>query len=206
MCFICSINQPWTPCNTILSIIEKYPCMGFPIVVHWKQIWPVSMRMLLPSMALLSRLGIQHWCELWCRLQMHSEPMILWLWCRLTAAAPIQPLAWEPPYATSVALKKKKVKKNTHVWVNPQSSNPCCSRVNCNNDYHLIQPHLLTTIFFFLSHQFSICLFLAPRQIWGPLFCYSTTLCKFYSFISLNCCHYFTCYHICNTLLQEKHM
>lgn len=96
--------------------------------------------------------------------------------------------------------------KKLQVKVDLQSSNPCCSRVNCNNDYHLIQPHLLTTIFFFLSHQFSICLFLAPRQIWGPLFCYSTTLCKFYSFISLNCCHYFTCYHICNTLLQEKHM
>ena len=27
------------------------------------------------------------------------------LWYRLAAATPIQPLAWEPPYAVSVALK-----------------------------------------------------------------------------------------------------
>ena len=28
-----------------------------------------------------------------------------WLWCRLAAAAPIRPLAWEPPYAKGAALK-----------------------------------------------------------------------------------------------------
>ena len=32
---------------------------------------------------------------------------LLWLWCRLVATAPIRPLAWEPPYATSIALKNK---------------------------------------------------------------------------------------------------
>ena len=37
-----------------------------------------------------------------------SDPELLWLWCRLTAVAPIWPLAWEPPYATGTALKKKK--------------------------------------------------------------------------------------------------
>ena len=35
----------------------------------------------------------------------------LWLWCRLAAAAPIQPLAWEIPYATGAALKRKSKKK-----------------------------------------------------------------------------------------------
>ena len=30
------------------------------------------------------------------------------LWCRLAAAAPIRPLAWEFPYAAGVALKRKK--------------------------------------------------------------------------------------------------
>ena len=34
--------------------------------------------------------------------------MLLWLWQRLVATALIQPLAWEPPYATAAALKKKK--------------------------------------------------------------------------------------------------
>ena len=33
------------------------------------------------------------------------------LWCRLAAAAPIQPLAWQLPYASGVALKSKKKKK-----------------------------------------------------------------------------------------------
>jgi len=36
-----------------------------------------------------------------------SDPALLWLWCRPAAAAPIRPLAWEPPYATSAAVKKK---------------------------------------------------------------------------------------------------
>ena len=36
----------------------------------------------------------------------------MWLWYRLVAAAPIGPLAWEPPYATGMALKRPKKKKN----------------------------------------------------------------------------------------------
>ena len=39
------------------------------------------------------------------------DPALLWLWCRLAATAPIQPLAWEPPCAMSVALKRQKLKK-----------------------------------------------------------------------------------------------
>ena len=35
--------------------------------------------------------------------------MLLWLW--LAAVAPIGPLAWELPHATSAALKRKKKKK-----------------------------------------------------------------------------------------------
>ena len=34
----------------------------------------------------------------------------LWLWCRLVTTAPIPPLAWEHPYATGVAVKRKKIK------------------------------------------------------------------------------------------------
>ena len=39
-----------------------------------------------------------------------SDPVLLWLWCRLAATAPIRPLAWEPPYTEGVALKSKKIK------------------------------------------------------------------------------------------------
>ena len=35
-----------------------------------------------------------------------SDLRLLCLWQRLVAAAPIRLLAWEPPYATGVALKR----------------------------------------------------------------------------------------------------
>ena len=55
------------------------------------------MRMQVCSLALLSGL---------------KDPALLWLWCRLAAAALIQPLAWELPYAVGMALKRKKKKNN----------------------------------------------------------------------------------------------
>ena len=39
------------------------------------------------------------------------DPALLWLWRKLAAVALIQPLAWELPYATGVALKKKNNKE-----------------------------------------------------------------------------------------------
>ena len=44
--------------------------------------------------------GVVHRCG--------SDPSLLWLWHRLAAVATIKPLVWEPPYAASAALKKKK--------------------------------------------------------------------------------------------------
>ena len=40
-----------------------------------------------------------------------SDPALLWLWHRPVAIAPIRPLAWEPPFAMAVALKRQKNKK-----------------------------------------------------------------------------------------------
>ena len=40
-----------------------------------------------------------------------KDPALLWLWYRSAATAPIQPPAWEPPYATGAALREKKKKK-----------------------------------------------------------------------------------------------
>ena len=77
-------------------------------MVQWKRIRLGTMRLRVPSLALLSGLGIRRCRELWCRLQTWLDPALLWLWCRPAAAAPIRPLAWEFPYATDVALKKKK--------------------------------------------------------------------------------------------------
>ena len=44
-------------------------------------------------------------CGVGCRLG--SDLMLLWLWYRQAAVAPIQLLAWELPYATGAALKSK---------------------------------------------------------------------------------------------------
>ena len=48
----------------------KKGCIGVPVVAQWKRIAPVSMRMWVQSLALLSALGIWRCHELWCRLQM----------------------------------------------------------------------------------------------------------------------------------------
>ena len=40
------------------------------------------------------------------------DPTLMWLWYRLAATAPIQPLAWECPYAVGTALERPKKKKN----------------------------------------------------------------------------------------------
>ena len=39
------------------------------------------------------------------------DPMLLCLWHRPAATAPVRPLAWEPPYATRMVLKGQKTKK-----------------------------------------------------------------------------------------------
>ena len=47
--------------------------------------------------------GVGHRCG--------SDLALLWLWRRPEATSPTRPLAWEPPYAMGMALKKKKEKK-----------------------------------------------------------------------------------------------
>ena len=75
----------------------------------------VSRRMQVRSLASLSGLRIQHCLELWGRSRHSLDPVLLWLWCRLAAAAPIGPLAWELTYWVQPykAKKKKKKKKKT---------------------------------------------------------------------------------------------
>ena len=36
-----------------------------------------------------------------------ADPVLPWLWCRPAAATLIRPQAWEHPYATGVAIKKR---------------------------------------------------------------------------------------------------
>ena len=69
------------------------------------------MRLRVQSLRLLSGLTIRHCCELGVGCRRGSDPEVLWLWCRLAATASIRPLAWEPPYASEVALEKAKRQK-----------------------------------------------------------------------------------------------
>ena len=45
-----------------------------------------------------------------------SDPVLLWLWHRPVAIAPIQPIAWEPPHAVGSGPRKgKKTKKKKKI-------------------------------------------------------------------------------------------
>ena len=52
------------------------------------------------------------------------DPVLLWLWRRPVATAPIRPLAREPPYAAGVAQEKaKRQRKKKKKKESPSSSN-----------------------------------------------------------------------------------
>ena len=48
-----------------------------------------------------------------------SDPVLLWMWRRPAAVAPIGPLAWEPPYVMGAALKSGKKKKKKYLRTVP---------------------------------------------------------------------------------------
>ena len=54
-------------------------------------------------------------CGVGCRFGL--DLVLLWRWRRLVATAPIRPLAWEPPYAVGVALKRQKTKKKKNIYI-----------------------------------------------------------------------------------------
>ena len=79
---------------------------GVLVVAQCSQTRLVSLMIQVPYLAESCGIGHRH----------DSDLMLLWLWCRLASAALILPLAWELPYATGEALKKKK-KKGTDVGI-----------------------------------------------------------------------------------------
>ena len=82
--------------------------------------------------------GVGHRCT--------SDPALLWLWHRLTALAPVGPLAWELLYVAGAALKNKnknknKIKQKTqktktrpcpHPGVCVLKTWPCCYTSTCS--------------------------------------------------------------------------
>ena len=81
------------------------------MVAQRKQIQLGTMRLRVRSQALLSGLGFGVAVSCGVGRRRGSDPKLLWLWCRPAATAPIQPLAWELPYATGAALEKTKRQK-----------------------------------------------------------------------------------------------
>ena len=72
-----------------------------------KQTQLVSMRMQVPSLALLTGLRIWHCMRCSIGYRCGLDLALLWLWCRPVALAPIRPLAWALPYAVGAALKRQ---------------------------------------------------------------------------------------------------
>ena len=81
---------------------------GIPIVAQQKRIQLVSMRMQVGSLprSVDQGSGVAVSCGTVCRHDL--DPVLLWLWCRLTAVAPTRPLPLEFAHATGMALKSKK--------------------------------------------------------------------------------------------------
>ena len=85
--------------------------MKHPIMAQWLTNLTRNMRFRVPSLALLGS-GVAMSCGVGRRCG--SDPVLLWLWCRLVTIAPIRLLAWEPPYAAGAApekIKRPKKKK-----------------------------------------------------------------------------------------------
>ena len=71
------------------------------------------------SLALLSGLRIQHYHEMWCRLQTQLRSHIAVAMAQAGSCSSNFPIAWESPYVTVVALERKKIKQRIRVC-------PCC--------------------------------------------------------------------------------
>ena len=65
--------------------------IGVPFIAQWFKNPTRILRMQVWSLASLSGLRIQHYCELWCRWQTRLRSCIAVVWCRLAATGLTDP-------------------------------------------------------------------------------------------------------------------
>ena len=79
-----------------------------PVMAQQREVWLAPMKKgLIPGLAQWLKNLALPWAVVSVGCRCSSDPMVLWLWCRPETMAPIQPLAWEPPYTSGVALKSQ---------------------------------------------------------------------------------------------------
>ena len=86
------------------ELLTVSPREGGPAGKEWKEPWSCRFDPWPRSVGWGSGVAVR--CSVDCRRGL--DLALLWLWCRPAAVALFWPLAWEPPYATGVALKRKK--------------------------------------------------------------------------------------------------
>ena len=79
--------------------------------------------------------------------------VLLWLWRRPAATAPIRPLGWEPPYATAMALKGKKERKEKKE--RKKKNFPCSPTSDTSPQYPKLFDHGLALT--------------SPQLVWGQV-------------------------------------
>ena len=80
-----------------------------------------------------------------------SDLAWLWLWRRPEATAPIQPLAWEPPYTEGAVLEKAKRQNN-----NNSKTTLCLFQVSCKMIQLYIYIYVFSFGFFFIIGNYKI--------------------------------------------------
>ena len=98
---------------------------------------------------------------------------LLWLWRRVSAAAPVQPLAWEFLYAVSVALKRQNKILNLKKFYKKKNKECLNIKVHISSMNVLAFPHgdfanfMLTLFLSMLPYFFPI-----ANGIYSPIILY----------------------------------
>ena len=123
------------------------------------------MKMWVRSLASLRGLRIRHCVSCGVSHRRSWDAVLLHLWHRLAATAPIQPLAWEPLYAEGYALKRQK--QTNQQKTNQQTNKKPTNQPNKQNVCYLVWMVLYETFTFWT--QSTSGLIFSPSIKWKVL-------------------------------------